>query len=85
MPLDITAPYVLDLVGTASFAFSGALRGLRRRPDIVGMTVLAGATAVGGGVIRDLVLDRPVVMLADMNYPLVILLSVIVTALFPAS
>ena len=39
--------YILDLVGTASFAFSGALRVFHKKPDIVGMTVLAGATAIG--------------------------------------
>ncbi len=83
MASEINITYVLDLVGTASFAFSGVLRGMRRRPDIVGMTILAGATAVGGGAIRDMVLHRPVVMLQDINYLLVILLAVLVTVLFP--
>ena len=39
--------YALDLLGIASFAFSGALRAIRRRPDLVGITILAGATAIG--------------------------------------
>ena len=75
--------YALDLVGTASFAFSGALRGLGRRPDIVGITILAGATAIGGGIVRDAILQQQVKMLWDVNYLLVILASAIVTYLFP--
>ena len=77
--------YFLDLVGTASFAFSGALRGIDRRPDFVGMIVLAGATAIGGGVVRDLILGRmPVAALEDMNYGLVILACAAITFFFPS-
>lgn len=77
--------YALDLMGTAAFAFSGALRALPGRPDIIGMTVLAGATAIGGGAIRDLMLNRTPQMLHDWAYPLVILASALVTFLFPLS
>lgn len=75
--------HVLDLMGTAAFAFSGALRSLPKRPDMVGMTILAGATAIGGGLVRDVVLQRPTPILADASYPLVILLSVAVAFFFP--
>lgn len=77
------AIYLLDLFGTASFAFSGALSALKRRPDIVGMMICAGATAVGGGMVRDVMLDRQVTMLHNIAYPLTIMATVIVTALFP--
>jgi uncharacterized membrane protein YeiH len=46
----------LNLVGTFVFAVSGALLAVHKRYDIVGMTVLAEITAIGGGVIRDLIL-----------------------------
>lgn len=75
--------YVLDLVGVASFAFSGAVRAIRRRPDLVGVTVLAGATAVGGGMIRDALLGRGIGMLHDPFYPAVILASALITFAFP--
>ena len=47
---------VLNLVGTFVFAISGALLAIHKRYDIVGMTVLAEITAIGDGVIRDLIL-----------------------------
>ncbi|GAT68603.1 trimeric intracellular cation channel family protein [Planomonospora sp. ID91781] len=51
---------VLDLVGIFVFALSGALVGVRRRLDVVGMAVLASVTALGGGILRDLILNvRP--------------------------
>jgi uncharacterized membrane protein YeiH len=77
--------HAIDLFGTASFAFSGALRAIDRRPDFVGMVILAGATAVGGGVLRDLILQRQTFILTNGEYPLVILLSVVITFLFPRS
>src|SRR5690242_5128114 len=46
----------LNLVGTFVFAISGALMAVHKRYDIVGMIVLAEITAIGGGVIRDLIL-----------------------------
>lgn len=46
----------LNLVGTFVFAISGALLAIHKRYDLVGMTVLAEITAIGGGVVRDLIL-----------------------------
>ncbi len=46
----------LNLIGTFVFAISGALLVVRKNYDIIGMAVLAGITAIGGGVIRDLVI-----------------------------
>ena len=45
--------YVLDLLGIAVFAVSGALAAGRKRLDLLGVVVLALVTAVGGGTIRD--------------------------------
>lgn len=44
------------LIGTAVFAISGALLGLRKRMDIVGVSFVATVTGVGGGTLRDLLL-----------------------------
>ncbi len=50
--------YALDLVGVAVFAISGALAAGRKSLDLLGVVVVATATAVGGGTLRDLLLDR---------------------------
>jgi uncharacterized membrane protein YeiH len=47
---------VLDLVGIFVFAISGALLGVRRGFDLIGMIVLAECTALGGGIVRDLII-----------------------------
>ena len=75
----------VDLFGTAAFAVSGAIRVMILRPDIVGMAILASATAIGGGVIRDLLLHRQIVFLANWHYPAVIIAAVLVCFFFPAS
>src|SRR3954470_5116353 len=78
-----TAIYAVDLLGTASFALSGALRAVDRRPDFVGMLILATSAAVGGGVLRDVILKREILFLHDIGYPLVVLLAVAAVCIFP--
>lgn len=74
---------VLDLLGVFAFALSGALVGVRKRFDIFGVLVLAGATGLGGGIIRDLMIDAvPPAALTDWYYLLVPLLAGLVTFVF---
>ena len=47
---------VLNFIGLSAFALSGALMGVRRQFDVIGMAVLATITALGGGVIRDVLI-----------------------------
>ena len=71
--------YVLEMVGTAAFAVSGALAASRKNMDIFGFCVLALMPAVGGGTLRDLILDRnPVFWVADNSYVIVALLTAVV-------
>jgi uncharacterized membrane protein YeiH len=51
-----TFQMILNLIGTFVFAMSGALLAVRKGYDIVGMVVLAEITAIGGGILRDLLL-----------------------------
>ncbi|PLX93035.1 MAG: hypothetical protein C0620_08130 [Desulfuromonas sp.] len=61
--------YVLDLIGTAAFAASGALAGVRRNMDMLGVLVLGVVTAIGGGTLRDILLgDTPPFCLKDETY-----------------
>ena len=73
-------PYTLDLIGVAVFAISGALAAGRQRLDLIGVLVLAAVTAIGGGTIRDLLLDRhPIFWLVDPSYLLVIIAAALLT------
>lgn len=51
---------IMDYIGVVVFAMTGCLLAARRHVDIIGFIWLATVTAVGGGTVRDLILDRPV-------------------------
>ena len=48
--------FIIEIIGTVAFASSGAMVGIRKKMDIFGVIVMAVMTAVGGGIITDLVL-----------------------------
>ena len=67
---------VLDLAGVFAFAVSGALLAVRKHYDVVGLTVLALVTALGGGTLRDVLLgDIPPQSLASTTYLVVPLVA----------
>ena len=53
-----TISFVVEIIGTVAFAISGAIVGIEKKMDILGVTILGITTAVGGGIIRDLVLGN---------------------------
>lgn len=72
--------YLLDLTGVAVFAVSGAIAAGRRGMDVIGVIALAVVTAIGGGTIRDVLLNRhPIFWLADPAYLIVIVASALIT------
>lgn len=74
---------VLDLVGILAFALSGALLAVRKQFDIVGMVVLAGTTALGGGIIRDLLIGAvPPVAFTNTTWLLLPLAAAVLTFFF---
>ncbi|MDB4916500.1 MAG: hypothetical protein JWM95_4144 [Gemmatimonadetes bacterium] len=75
--------YSLDLVGAAVFAISGSLAAGRRGLDLIGVVVLGTVTAIGGGTIRDVLLDRhPIFWLSDPAYLIVIVASALLTVAY---
>jgi uncharacterized membrane protein YeiH len=60
--------YLLELLGVAAFAMSGVAASRAKRPDVVGALILAFATALGGGVIRDAILGVPAQSFRDTLY-----------------
>jgi uncharacterized membrane protein YeiH len=62
----MTTLIALDYAAALIFALSGALAASRAQLDLVGFAFLASLTALGGGTVRDLLLDRnPVFWIAD--------------------
>ncbi|MEY3300064.1 MAG: hypothetical protein RLZZ597_3324, partial [Cyanobacteriota bacterium] len=59
--------YVLAQVGVAVFAISGVLSAARQRLDIFSVVVVGLLTAIGGGTLRDVILDVPVFWLVDLT------------------
>jgi len=74
--------YLLDLAGVAVFAISGALAAGRSGLDLLGVVVIAAVTAIGGGTLRDLLLDRhPIFWIRDPRYLYVIGAAALLTML----
>jgi len=75
--------YILDMLGTFAFAISGALVASDKNFDLFGVVIIAFVTAVGGGMLRDVLIDaHPINWIGDLTYLWVILVAVIVTFLF---
>ncbi|MDG2194163.1 MAG: trimeric intracellular cation channel family protein [Polaribacter sp.] len=75
--------YVLDIIGTFAFAISGALVASKKEFDLFGVLIIAFATAVGGGMLRDVLINaHPINWIGDLNYIWTIIAAVICTFLF---
>jgi uncharacterized membrane protein YeiH len=78
--------YTFDLLGTVAFAASGALAGVRRRMDLLGVIVLGIVTATGGGVMRDVLLnDTPPFCFKNELYLYLSVIASIVVFMTPRS
>lgn len=70
----------IDYAGVAVFAVSGALAAGRKSLDLLGVVVIALVTAIGGGTVRDLLLDRhPVFWIAEPVYIEIIVIAALLT------
>ena len=76
-------PPLLDLTGIAIFALSGALLAAKLRQTFVTMAFFALVTGVGGGSVRDLLIDAPVFWVRDPWVAPVILLTAFVAWFTP--
>ncbi len=83
MTLDLTW-VVFDMLGTLAFALSGALVGLSRKMDAFGIVVLAVLTAVGGGIIRDVLVGivPPLALTNTTNLLLSVVTAIIVSSVY---
>lgn len=75
----LTLLFVINLAGTAAFAVSGALLAAKKKMDWVGFIFIANVTGIGGGTLRDVILDVPVFWLIDWYYIVICSVSAIIT------
>ena len=61
--------YSLGLIGIAAFAITGVMAAGKKGMDILSITLLGVVTAIGGGTLRDIILDtNPIFWVADLSY-----------------
>ena len=73
---------ILEIIGTIAFSVSGAVVGIRKKMDILGVTTLGIITAVGGGVIRDIIIGAtPPAAFRNPVYALVAIAAALVVFL----
>lgn len=73
---------ILDYLGVAVFAASGALVASRKELDLIGFALLATLAGIGGGTARDLLIGRPVFWVNDQGYLVVCALVALALYLF---
>ncbi|QDO94336.1 trimeric intracellular cation channel family protein [Formosa sediminum] len=74
--------YIIDILGTISFAISGVLVALNKRMDPFGIFIIAFVTATGGGTLRDILIgSTPVFWMENMIYVYVIAITTILAVI----
>lgn len=71
--------YWVGLAAVAVNALTGVLDAGRKQMDLVGVVMVGSATALGGGTVRDLLLDRQVFWISDQTYLIVALVATLLT------
>ena len=71
--------FILELLGTVAFALSGALTAMKKKMDLLGTCVLGMTTAVGGGIIRDLLIGKtpPTALISPLHSLVAIGVSIV--------
>jgi len=72
----------IEILGTIAFAMSGTFAAMQKRLDPFGVLIIAFVTSVGGGTIRDLLLDVPIFWMHDMVICTVIFITCLVSMIF---
>lgn len=75
--------HFLDIFGTIAFAISGVLTAMSKKMDPFGVYVIAFATAVGGGTLRDVLIGRtPVGWMQDLTYVYMVTIGFFIAIIF---
>ncbi len=74
---------ILEILGTAAFAISGALSAMNRKLDIFGIFIIAFVTGIGGGTVRDILIgNTPVTWMDNIIYIYLIGIVTILSIIF---
>ncbi len=68
MTVDETYLFFLNIVGLVAFSFSGAIKARIHNLDLFGIIFIGFSTALGGGAIRDILVQKIPLMLTDISY-----------------
>ena len=74
--------FLIEVLGTISFAMSGSFAAMQKRFEPFGVLIIAFVTSVGGGTVRDLLLDVPVFWMHDLLAVSLIFFTAIFTMIF---
>lgn len=75
--------FIMNLLGAAVFAVSGVLAAGKKSLDLLGVLVVATVTAIGGGTLRDLLLNRqPIFWFREREHLVVILVASLLTLVY---
>lgn len=81
-PLSALLLTAVEALATLAFALSGLMEAARKKLDVVGVCVVAGLTAFGGGTLRDVLLDRRPFFWVEHAHWLWALLALCIAAMF---
>ena len=73
---------IIDILGTIAFAISGVLTALNKRLDPFGILIIAFVAAVGGGTLRDILIEAPIAWMSNLTYVYVIFATTIFAVVF---
>lgn len=73
---------IIDILGTIAFAVSGALTAMKKQMDLFGIFIIAFVTSVGGGTLRDVLIDANVAWMRDLTFVYVIIAATVLTIIF---
>jgi uncharacterized membrane protein YeiH len=73
---------LLEIIGILAFAISGMMAGFKRQMDIVGIAMVSGLTAFGGGTLRDILLDRRPLFWFEHSYWLLVIIAMVIVAVW---
>lgn len=74
--------FIIEVLGTCAFAMSGSFAAMQKRLDPVGVMIIAFLTSVGGGTVRDLLLDVPVFWMRDLTTCGVVFITSMIAMIF---